>query len=342
MHKLDLRIKKEEPEDCYNFSQIDEFMNQIGPTFAWKSKLLNDNIQTLKCSRCDEVPSPGSSCRYICTENVHSLCEDCKVKCHCGSEVCKMPSPHCESLLKVLPWFCKNYKTGCREILTEVSDLEMHQKYCKFRLIPCIYQGYGDCSQEVPLVNWQEHLIKDHQVDAECLVARDCDSEDKGKLKFKRWFLDFPTKVDKEDYEDEEDFWFPSIFKGCNSENFVCMSHIKNGFLRIWVICMDAPVEAKEFVYTVSCRGKSGEEFYFKSVMWGPDDFVHRVIDNGRYFSMPIASARNALDEENGLAYSLSIWKVTEDKPCTNLDDSDEASENNDRSEPPAPKRIKI
>ena len=70
-------------------------------------------------------------------DSSHTLCEKDKLRCPCGSLVGKNPSPLASKLLEGLPWMCRNYKNGCREIQFDISGLEFHQRKCDFRRIQC-------------------------------------------------------------------------------------------------------------------------------------------------------------------------------------------------------------
>ena len=94
-------------------------------------------IPELQCHKCQDVPGPvgDQMNRYSCIDESHILCEKDKNRCSCGSEVGKKPSPIIAKLLEGLPWICKHYKNGCREVKIEVNDLELHQMNCVFRKV---------------------------------------------------------------------------------------------------------------------------------------------------------------------------------------------------------------
>ena len=59
-----------------------------------------------------------------------------------------------------LPWFCRYYPDGCREIFEE-TDLEIHQQDCVFRRVNCPYLR---CERD-PKVKFKD--ITDHIEDSE-------------------------------------------------------------------------------------------------------------------------------------------------------------------------------
>ena len=104
-----------------------------------KSEELLRFIPDLQCHKCKDVPGPNGNekNRYSCVDFSHTLCEKDKLKCPCGSLVVKNPSPITAKLLEELPWMCKNYKRGCREVQFDIGGLELHQRKCNFRQIQC-------------------------------------------------------------------------------------------------------------------------------------------------------------------------------------------------------------
>ena len=61
-------------------------------------------IPELLCHECKDVPGPNGNQknRYSCFDASHTLCEEHKKKCPCGSKVGKSPSPvmYCQTLTK--------------------------------------------------------------------------------------------------------------------------------------------------------------------------------------------------------------------------------------------------
>ena len=109
--------------------------------FLSKCDQLLKLLPEMQCHKCKAVPGPNvdERNRYKCTNvyESHTLCEEHKDKCPCGSMVGKCPSPMISKLLGGLPWICKNYRYGCREIKIAVEDLEYHQRNCIYRPVFC-------------------------------------------------------------------------------------------------------------------------------------------------------------------------------------------------------------
>ena len=127
-------------------------------SFDAKCAKLKDMIWELQCFSCKSVPSPFGSGRnrYICDWNGHSLCEDCKYQCRCGSSVTRTPSKLIFKLLKDLPWFCGHYPFGCREILQK-QRLENHERNCIYKPVFC---PYLDCAQKMAFCQLSNHIKK--------------------------------------------------------------------------------------------------------------------------------------------------------------------------------------
>ena len=104
----------------------------MAESFAIKCGLLQSIIEKLQCFRCEDVPGPNGvdMNRYNCFSHSHSLCEKCKNDCPCNSPVGENPQPILQQLVKDLPWYCPNYKKGCRSIFDDAKMLEDHYLLC--------------------------------------------------------------------------------------------------------------------------------------------------------------------------------------------------------------------
>ena len=74
---------------------------------ASKHEELLGLISELQCHECKKVPGPTQKDRYSCTDAAHTLCEEHKANCPCGSLVGKIPSPFIAKFLQD-----KNFLTG--------------------------------------------------------------------------------------------------------------------------------------------------------------------------------------------------------------------------------------
>ena len=111
----------------------------MASSFEFKRKCLENIIESLLCYKCKAAPGffEKEKNRYFCTNNSHQLCDECKSKCDCGSEVGKCPNPLVDQILKDLPTYCSHYKRGCRELFIQATDFVDHCQDCVFRLVYC-------------------------------------------------------------------------------------------------------------------------------------------------------------------------------------------------------------
>ena len=112
---------------------------EMASSFELKRKSLENIIETLLSFKCEVAPGlfGKEMNRYFCTDNSHQLCEECKFKCDCGSEVGKCSNPLVHQILKDLPTYCSHYKAGCREMFLQASDFVDHRQECVFRQVYC-------------------------------------------------------------------------------------------------------------------------------------------------------------------------------------------------------------
>ena len=111
----------------------------MASSFEFKRKSLENIIESLLCYKCKAAPGffEKEKNRYFCTNYSHQLCEECKSKCECESEVGKCPNPLVHQILKDLPTYCSHYNSGCREMFMKATDFVDHSQDCVFRLVYC-------------------------------------------------------------------------------------------------------------------------------------------------------------------------------------------------------------
>ena len=125
-------------------------------------------IQDLQCITCKKVPGPiedkgrdagerpgdRKNKRFLCEKSSHSrcgnhwyedFCNDFNKNCPCGSLLDKEPSESIAKKLQFLPWMCKNYKRGCREVKMDVNNLKIHHGKCIFRKVFCPHPACKAC-----------------------------------------------------------------------------------------------------------------------------------------------------------------------------------------------------
>ena len=125
-----------------------------------KNMACNVVKKDFQCSGCKNMPRPG--------QTVFKKCKSCtKIFCGiCGSHKCSDGSqrdPDMDVPLKIdldfLPYFCKNNKFGCQEILYKKAELFEHEYVCEFQLTYC---ADNLCKSEVNILNYLDHYKEKH------------------------------------------------------------------------------------------------------------------------------------------------------------------------------------
>ena len=125
-----------------------------------KDMLRNVVKKEFECSGCKNLPRP-----YQITMKKCKTCS--KIFCDfCGSHQCSdggQRNPDMTVPLKIdldfLPYFCKNNKFGCQEILLKKAELFEHEYVCEFQLTYC---ADNLCKSEVNILNYLDHYKEKH------------------------------------------------------------------------------------------------------------------------------------------------------------------------------------
>ena len=111
-----------------------------------------------QCYACKVPPGPKErKIRYLCLENSHPLCVNCKDSCPCKSRInyTRKPADFLAEMMDIFPWYhCSNYENGCRELLEE-KEYENHVKNCTHRRVNCVYLS---CQETVLFKNAEIHF----------------------------------------------------------------------------------------------------------------------------------------------------------------------------------------
>lgn len=270
--------------------------------FELKCQILAEIIPTLICSKCGKVPSPDkeSNKRYVCVKKAQSVCQDC---IWAGERVTMDPLPISDRLFEILPWYCKNYSNGCREIFSSVVELEDHQKSCVFRLIPCIHQFVGRCNAEIVQKNWLEHMEQEHHLNYYDWrepeeIAEEIDYE-----------CSFGGRLQA--YELEDGAYWPLDVLELGYNLFAIQRRIKNGNFCAWIICLESEIDAKNFEYSLSVKGPDGEKVTFEGPCSTPENFRADFERKGLYFNMT-TTAVEYFDSTNGFEMEVKITNMKE------------------------------
>ena len=115
-----------------------------------------------ECSGCKKLPRPGQTTVKKCTTCSKIFCITCGIGSHlCSDGIQRNPDGSVPLKIDVefLPYFCKNSKFGCEEILFKDSELFKHEHSCDFQIICC---PEFDCKNEVNLLNYLDHFKEKH------------------------------------------------------------------------------------------------------------------------------------------------------------------------------------
>ena len=261
-------------------------------------------IPELQCHDCKNVPGPkgNQKNRYSCTNAAHTLCEEHKAKCPCGSKVGKSPSPVIAKLLQNLPWMCQNYKTGCREIKMNGEDLEHHQEKCIFRQVFCP-QFNCDKTKKIVFKDVICHLKTFHK-GLRCEYKPVIGEQNK-----------FLVGYSTEKYGLKDGlFWSPSkITRSCGAV-FFPVGKIVRETVYLWVIFFGSSDEAKKFSCTLSITSQIGEKFNFSGPVTTLDKFYDDIIASGSLLMIGVDAAKRSLNYQKSLQVEISVDSITKIK----------------------------
>ena len=224
-------------------------------SFEFKRKSLENIIESLLCYKCKAAPGffEKEKNRYFCTNNSHQLCEECKSKCDCGSEVGKCPNPLVDQILKDLPTYCSHYKRGCRELFIQATDFTDHCQDCVFRLVYCpeiacqekngmiIFKDIADHSRAKhgpnDWLNKEGKSIQSNVSFAYMLVMKERSGK---RLRY---------------------IWLRKM--SLSNTDFFLTGKSENDMVYFWIYVLGSRFEAKNFAYTLSVTSKNGTKSLF-------------------------------------------------------------------------------
>ena len=251
-------------------------------------------IPELLCHNCKSVPGPTEKQkkRYSCINAAHTLCEDHKTECPCGSKVVKSPSRVIAKLLQNLPWMCQNYKTGCRESKTDVEELEHHQGKCIYRQVFCPYVVCN--KEEVFFKDVIDHLRTFHKlkiVEHKMVV---------GKINT------FRVRLANSNNFNSDFSWFPcKITTSCGAVFFSVGKTIAKT-VYFWTIFLSSSDEARRYSCRYSVVSKIGEKFNFEGPVHTLDKGHMDIIDSGSLLTIGVNAARRSTTNDNKV-YEMEI-----------------------------------
>ena len=279
----------------------DEKKRTIMAVFLSKCKQLQKLMPELQCHMCSNVPGPNGKQknRYSCIDSSHTLCENHKFKCPCGSWVGKSPSPVIAKLLQNLPWMCQNYKNGCRQIEMNVVDLDHHQRECAYRKVFC---PQIVCEKE-------KVLFKDVLIHLKkCLktpIYEEEMSNDKAN-KFDIW-------LGCQHEFGHEDSWIPTKMTTICGAVFFSFTYIEDKHLYMWICLLGSSDEAKHFSCSYSMKNEMGEIFIYSGQVHTLDKNYEDIVTSGSLLGIRIDAVKKSLNEEKNLEFEITIRNLKEE-----------------------------
>ena len=251
---------------------------------ASKHEELLGLITELQCYECKNVPGPNvnQNNRYSCTDSAHTLCEEHKNKCPCGSLVGKSPSPIIAKLLQNLPWMCQNYKNGCRESKMNGENLEHHQEKCIYRQVVC--PNY--CKEDGKV------LFKDVFDHLSICMEKPIHEYKMSDVEANKFNISF--KMNKFDLKDGQS-WFPCKMTSTCGAVFFTNGFIENKTVYIWICLLGSAYEAKKYSCTYSVRNNIGEKFIYTGPVLTIDKGKDDVIASGSLLIMGTSAVQRSL-----------------------------------------------
>ena len=271
--------------------------------FLSKHEELLRLIPDLQCYICKNVPGPNGTQtnRYSCFDSSHTLCEEHKTECLCGSKVGKSPSPIIANLLQNLPWMCQNYKNGCREIKMNVKDLDHHQLKCIYRHVFCPRIKCGERKVLfkdviVHLNTFYENGLMEYEPvvkgEANTFLTRKPTSEELGLS--------------------NGNYWDPvQLTTSCGAVFFSIGKTVKE-IVFVWIIFMGSADEAKKFSCTLSISNQIGQKFLYSGPVHTLDDKRDDIIASGSLM-IGVSAAKRSLNDRKQLEVEITIRNLKEE-----------------------------
>jgi len=259
-------------------------------------------LPDLQCRKCKNIPGPDGDQRnrYYCINESHSLCEEHKAECPCGSKVGKRPSPIVAKLLEDLPWMCRNYEKGCREINMNVEDLEHHQRKCIFRQVFCLWLL---CKEKAMFKDVIEHYETLHQKLKEPKIVNE---------ETNKWTIKVTAKgVDLNNYTDYS--WYPWKVTTSYGNDFIMVAYLVRKIFHFWPYFFGSVDEVTKFDCLCSFKSQTGVEFTYRGPVHTLDKGKDDIIASGSFFAIPINAVNFSLDEEKGNEVEVTIRNLKEE-----------------------------
>ena len=257
-------------------------------------------ISELQCHECKNVPGSTQKDRYSCIDAAHTLCEEHKAKCPCGSLVGKSPSPFIAKFLQDKPWMCQNYKTGCRESKLDLVDLEHHQVKCIFRQVFCPRILCGE----------RKILFKDVIDHLKTCLKWPIFEEEIYNGEENKFLVTFNTERNGLKHDTS---WIPGKMTSSCGAVFFKLGFVENKTFYIWICLLGSSDEAKKYSCTYSIKNEIFEKFIYSGPVHTIDKGKDDIIASEQLLMMGTSAAQRSLNDEKQLSVEITIKNLKEE-----------------------------
>ena len=217
------------------------------------------------------------------------------------SKVGKRPIRVVAKLLEDLPWMCRNYEKGCREIKMDVKDLEHHQRKCIFRPVFC---PYVFCNEEkVMFKDIIEHYETCH---------RKMNTQKMVNGETNKWNMRYPAKDVNFDKPSQESWTSTKVTTSCGYD-FTVVAYLVDKSFNFWLNFLGSADEAKMFTCLWSFNSKSGNEYSYRGEVHTLDKGKDDITASGSFFAIPINAVKFSSDEKKCFKVEVTIRNLKEE-----------------------------
>lgn len=222
---------------------------------AKNEEIASNVIDDVTCFACKEVPSPENNKRFLCEDNQHPLCKECSKKaCLCDSKVSAKSSKIMEKLVKLMPWYCRNYAFGCQESFKCKHALKKHERHGR----PIFNCKVGGCKMKTCSdLDVNIHFDEEH-VNTGCESLFECSSAMRIPRELK---CDLKTNYLLHVCKTKTDGWIFPVEVDKPSKFFISGKY-KDGSLRLWLQILCSSEDAKRYEYSLTALAKAGKFSY--------------------------------------------------------------------------------
>lgn len=260
-----------------------------------KRKMVEEYIPLLQCYDCKDVPGPSKEKRnrYNCVNESHVLCEKCKDRCPCGSEVGKKPLPIVAKNLEQLPWMCCYFENGCRQSTFQEEELESHKRNCEYRKVYCPIES---CSGEIVFCKLlPDHFASKHESNVNSdKVQRVSDKKFKVQMSIKDAMFPFLLETPNENFLLNITFEKEDVRSKVTDTITLIWPFKRVVRMYLWVSYIGSPDEAKNFTYTIEIgNGQSRVLYQLPVLSMDHGQFKHLIEKN-----IPMMNLERAVVDE--------------------------------------------